>query len=231
MALGVPRVLGVPVRAVACVSVFRCSDVACYGVLRPVCGSWFSVFRQKLPRTLCRQNCALWRFMALHVYIYVYCVLARSMPVFVAYGVRWYPAHCLILRGSCFPCIAAGAVAGKNYVTHVWKELCKPTISSLHYVYLWFFWGIFRSGTWNFPKNFSGSVLDPARRCHQREPENVGFLISHTYARGKLKNFSRNLVFLISHIRADASAPDPAAADCQFGEKISICVYDLCKFR
>ena len=47
----------------------------------------FTPYR-KTECAVCRQNCVLWRFMALHVYIYVYAVLARSMPVFVAYGVR-----------------------------------------------------------------------------------------------------------------------------------------------
>jgi len=56
--------------------------------LRPVCGSWFSVFRQKFPCALCRQNCRIRPFMALHVYIYVYRRFALPMAFLWAYGVR-----------------------------------------------------------------------------------------------------------------------------------------------
>ena len=138
-----------------------------------------------------------------------------------------------IWRGSPASRIAAGAVAGNNYATRARKELCKPTISNLHYVYLWFFWVIFRSGTWNFPKNFPGSVLDPAREMPPEEAGKGRLSESHIYARVWKKFFQSDIAYnayVISH-RADASAPDPAAADRLFGEKISICAYDLCKFR
>lgn len=88
-------------------------------------------------------------------------------------------------------------------------------VSSLHYVYLWFFWGIFRSGTWNFPKNFLGSVLNPARGSHQRKPKNVGFLISYICAYVKKifqSDIAYNAYIIISHICADYSAPALAAA-------------------
>ena len=75
--------------------------------LRPFSRPWFSVFRQNC-RALCRQNCVLWRFMALHVYIYVYRRFALPMAFFRAYGVRWHPADCQYF--GAVPRIAAGNI-------------------------------------------------------------------------------------------------------------------------
>lgn len=62
----------------------------------------------ELPRALCRQNRFIWRFMALHVHIYVRGRFALPMAFFRAYGVRWYPAYCQYF--GAVPRIAAGNI-------------------------------------------------------------------------------------------------------------------------
>lgn len=117
-----------------------CFGVACYGVFAACLR--FLVFCIPAEIAACAMPSKL-RSMAFYSLACVYICLCRFGAFYACFCGVWRAIESgillVILRGSPASRIAAGAVAGNNYVTHSWKELCKPTISNLHYVYLLFF--------------------------------------------------------------------------------------------